>query len=124
MTAVATLRNQQTASGWLVPRNAVHYAPSSPAMGAGDEGNTVDGEAQVAIVRNGETMTVPVTTGAIQGEWVVVESPELQAGDEAVGSVTSLVLEDSEIQFGPPGGGQRAPAGGQGGGGGARFRGP
>jgi HlyD family secretion protein len=110
MTAVATLQNQATASGWLVPRNAVQ---------------TVDGQAQVEIVRDGETLTVPVTTGSIQGEWVVVESPRLQEGDEAVGSVTSLVIEDSQIQFGPPGQG-RAPGAGQGGGqgGGARFRGP
>jgi RND family efflux transporter MFP subunit len=110
MTAVATLQNQATASGWLVPRTAVQ---------------TVDGQAQVEIVRDGQTMSVPVTTGSIQGEWVVVESPRLQEGDEAVGSVTSLVIEDSEIQFGPPGQGG-GPGGGQGGGqgGGARFRGP
>jgi HlyD family secretion protein len=101
MTAVATLHNQATASGWLVPLNAVQ---------------TVDGQAQIEVVRNGQTMSVPVTTGSIQGEWVVVDSPQIQEGDEAVGSVTSLVIEDSEIQFGPPGQG--------GGGGGARFRGP
>lgn len=99
MTAVATLRNQATASGWLVPRNAVQ---------------AVDGESNVAIVRNGATMTVPVTTGAIQGEWVVVESPEIQAGDAVVGSVTTLVNENTGFPFGP----------GAGGGGGARMRAP
>jgi HlyD family secretion protein len=98
MTAVATLQNQETLSGWLVPRNAVQE---------------VDGQAQVAIVRNGATLTVPVTTGSIQGEWVVVESPELEAGDAAVGSVTSLVGDDSGFPFGPgAGGGNARPAGG------------
>ena len=102
MTAVASLRNQETASGWLVPRNAVQE---------------VDGDANVAIVRGGTTMTVPVTTGAIQGEWVVVESPEIQEGDEVVGSVTTLVNENTGFPFGPGGGGGGA-------GGGARFRAP
>jgi len=74
---------------------------------------TVDGEAQVAIVRDGATLTVPVTAGTIQGEWVVVESPEIQAGDEVVGSVTTLVNEDSAVPFGSPGGGA-----------GVRMRGP
>jgi HlyD family secretion protein len=99
MTAVATLQNEEVASGWLAPRNAVE---------------TVDGRAQIAVVRDGQTLTIPVTTGSIQGEWVVVESPELQAGDAAVGSVTSLVNEDSGMFFGPPGGGDRAPGGGGG----------
>lgn len=100
MTAVATLRNQETASGWLVPLTAVQ---------------TVDGKAQVAVVRNGQTINVPVTPGAIQGEWVVVESPQIQAGDQVIGSVTSLVIEDSEIQFGGPGsGGGPRPGGGGG----------
>jgi HlyD family secretion protein len=107
MTAVATLRNQETASGWLVPTNAVH---------------TVDGKAQVAIVRNGATVNVPVTTGAIQGEWVVVESPDIQQGDQVVGSVTTLVNEDSGLPFGPGAGGGRNGNGG--GGGGVRFRAP
>jgi multidrug efflux pump subunit AcrA (membrane-fusion protein) len=100
MTAVATLRNQETASGWLVPVNAVQ---------------SVGGEAEVAIVRDGTTLTVPVTTGSIQGEWVVVESPEIQAGDAVVGSVTSLVGEESDFQFGPGGGaGPRERAGNDG----------
>ncbi len=90
MTAVATLQNQEIASGWLAPLNAV---------------NRVDGQAQIAVVRNGETISIPVTTGSIQGEWVVVESLEIQAGDAAIGSVTSLVDEESGLPegFGPPG---------------------
>lgn len=96
MTAVATLRNEALASGWLVPRNAVQE---------------VNGKSQVVIVRNGAQIDVPVTTGPIQGEWVVVESSEIKAGDEVVGSVTSLVNEQNNFFFGPgaggPGGGAR-----------------
>lgn len=97
MTAVASLQNQATAGGWLVPVNAVQ------------SGN---GGAQVAIVRNGETINVPVTTGTIQGEWMVVESSQIQAGDQVVGSVTSTINEDSQFQFGQPGGGGARPGGG------------
>jgi hypothetical protein len=72
----------------------------------------VGDESQIAIVRNGQTLTVPVTTGSIQGEWVVVESAEIQAGDAVVGSVTSLVGEDTGLPFGPGAGGGARPAGG------------
>lgn len=89
MTALATLTNQATASGWLVPINAVQ--------------NT-NGTAQITLVRNGATINVPVTTGSVQGEWLVVDSPEIQEGDQVVGSVTTLVNEDSEFRFGPGGG--------------------
>ena len=101
MTAVASLQNQATAGGWLVPVNAVQ------------SGN---GGAQVVIVRNGESINIPVTTGTIQGEWMVVESSQIQAGDQVVGSVTSTINEDSQFQFGQPGGGGngggRPPGGG------------
>jgi len=90
MTAVATLRNQATASGWLVPRNAV---------------KSTNGQADVAVVRGGQTITVPVTTGTIQGEWVVVESPDIKEGDQVVGSVTTLVNANQALPFGPGGGG-------------------
>ena len=73
MTALATLQNQAAASGWLVPRTSVQ---------------TTNNNSQVAIVRNGATLNVPVTTGMIQGEWIVVESPEIQAGDQVIGTVT------------------------------------
>lgn len=103
MTAVATLQNQETAAGWLVPVNAVQGT---------------NGDVQVVVVRAGQRLTVPVTTGAIQGEWIVVESSEIQTGDQVVGSVTTLVNENSGLPFGPGGG--AAPAGG----GGAPFGGP
>jgi len=99
MTAVATLKNQATASGWLVPRNAVQ---------------TNNGQATVSVVRDGQTVVVPVTPGEIQGEWVVVQSPGIQTGDQVVGSVTTLVNQNNSLPFGPGAG-----RGGFGGGGGA-----
>lgn len=105
MTAVATLRNPTTAAGWLVPSNAVQQS---------------NGGAQVVVVRGEQRLNVAVTTGAIQGEWVVVESAEIQAGDQVVGSVTTLVNEENNFPFGPGAGGD-APSGG---GGGNRLRTP
>jgi HlyD family secretion protein len=97
MTAVATLRNQATASGWLVPANAIQV---------------VDGESQIVVMRAGAAVNVTVAPGALQGEWVVVESSAIQAGDQVVGSVTTLVNEDDGFQFGPGGGPRNAaPAG-------------
>jgi RND family efflux transporter MFP subunit len=89
MTAVATLRNPAAASGWLVPANAIQ---------------TANGRAEITLVRGETTRNVPVVAGAIQGEWVVVESNEIQAGDQVVGSVTTLVNEESQFRFGPGGG--------------------
>lgn len=97
MTAVATIRDTAAASdGWLVPTDAIQQQ---------------DGQAVVLVVTGEITTTVAVTSGAIQGEWTVVQSPELQAGDQVVGSVTTHL--ESQQQFGPPGGG---PGGGGGGG--------
>jgi multidrug efflux pump subunit AcrA (membrane-fusion protein) len=90
MTAIATLTNLTAVSGLLAPRSAVQE---------------VDGQATVMVMRDGQTSTVPVTTGEIQGEWSVVQSAELQEGDEVVGSVASFVDEDSGLPFGPGGGG-------------------
>jgi hypothetical protein len=55
-------------------------------------------------VREGQTVVVPVTPGEIQGEWVVVASPDIKAGDQVVGSVTTLVNQNSGLPFGPGGG--------------------
>ncbi len=96
MTAVATIQDTQTASdGWLVPTNAIQQQ--------GDE-------SVVMVVQGENQVAVPVTTGAVQGEWTVVQGDALQAGDQVVGSVTSY-LDSQPSQFGPPSGGQ----GGQGG---------
>lgn len=97
MTAVATIKNTAAASdGWLVPTTSIQR----------------QGDQAVVMVVGGEiTTTVAVTPGAVQGEWTVVQSPALKAGDQVVGSVASF-LDQQQQQFGPgrggpPGGGPR-----------------
>ncbi|RME61291.1 MAG: HlyD family efflux transporter periplasmic adaptor subunit, partial [Caldilineae bacterium] len=92
MTAVATLSSSDQDAGWLVPANAVRQR----------------GDASlVIVVRDGQPTPVQVTTGAVQGEWIVVKSSELQTGDQVVGSTASFVDQET-LPFGPPpdGGGQ------------------
>ena len=106
MTAVATLVNENAVSGWLVPATALR-----------SEGDS----ARVMVLRNGAPTPVAVTVGAPQGEWVVVESPELQANDRVVGTTASFINDENPFQFGPPGDGQDGgrpggrPGGGNGG---------
>ena len=97
MTAVATLANMDEAAtdGWLVPSNAIRDRGNGPT---------------VMVLVDGQPSPVPVTTGAIQGEWTVVYAPELAQGDMVMGSVTSFIGEDEGgfRGFGggrPPGGG-------------------
>ena len=82
MSAVGTLLDDSidAASSWLVPTNSIR---------------TQDGASVVRVVRDGQQVAVTVTTGAAQGEWTVVQSPELQAGDPVLGSVASYVNEES-----------------------------
>jgi multidrug efflux pump subunit AcrA (membrane-fusion protein) len=92
MTAVAKLVNTQAASGWLVPTTAL----------------TTDGPATtVNVFRNGEAQRVVITPGVQQGEWTVVQSAELQAGDEVVGAVASYEGNGEDLADfgGPPGNG-------------------
>jgi len=105
MNAVATLSREQAvaANSWLVPTNALRT-----------QGDT----ATVTVVRNEQPVQITVTAGAVQGEWTAVSSPELQAGDKVVGSLSS---SDNSGGFfggmgGPPAGGGM-PMGGMGGGG-------
>ena len=64
------------------------------------------GNTMVIILRDGQPTRVPVTSAGSQGEWTIVRSNELQAGDEAVGSVSSFLNQgDASGGFGPPGGG-------------------
>ncbi len=102
MTAVATLVNENAVSGWLVPATALR-----------SEGDS----AQVMVLRNGVPTPVAVTVGAPQGEWVVVESPELQANDRVIATTTSFINDENPFQFGPPGSGQDGGPGGRPGGG-------
>ena len=72
MTAVARLVDEAIAGGWLVPTASI--------QGEG-------GAATLPVMRAGAPIQVPVATGLVQGEWTVVYSAELQAGDEVVGTV-------------------------------------
>lgn len=90
MTGVATLTDADTATsgGWLVPTTAIQ------------EHNG----ASIVLVQRGEEATlVPVDLGTMQGEWTVVYSSQLQAGDEVIGTLTSYI-DDSDDGFGGPDG--------------------
>lgn len=91
MTAVAKLVNTQAASGWLVPTTALVT-----------EGTTTT----VNVLRNGQAQPLVVTPGVQQGEWTVIQSPALQAGDAVVGTVASYEGNGEEVTNfdGPPGG--------------------
>ncbi len=93
MTAVATIANKNAEVGWLVPTNAI---------------KEFEGETTVMVVRNGQRTPVKVTKGASQGEWTEVHSPDLKAGDEVVGKVSSFLQQQNNSgggfrgPFGPP----------------------
>ena len=55
-------------------------------------------------VRAGQEVRIEVTPGLAQGEWTVVQSPDLQVGDQVVGEVASFVDEAGNNQGGPFGG--------------------
>ncbi len=91
MTAVADILGDELADSWLVPTTAVRER---------------GGETVVMILRNGQPTRISVTPQGSQGEWTVVQSAELQAGDQALGSVSSFLGQDEAPGgFGPPGGG-------------------
>ncbi|HRJ43717.1 MAG TPA: efflux RND transporter periplasmic adaptor subunit, partial [Caldilineaceae bacterium] len=90
MTAVATIIDESVSAGWLVPADAIA---------------TTNGTSQVMVVRNSIPTSVQVTVGAPQGEWVVVESPELQANDRVVATTASFINQENQVRFGPPGSG-------------------
>ncbi|MFN8443549.1 MAG: HlyD family efflux transporter periplasmic adaptor subunit [Caldilineaceae bacterium] len=98
MTAVAKLVKDTTVSGWLVPTTAITQN---------------NGQATVTVVRNGAQQQVVVTPGEVQGEWTVVQAPELQNGDSVVGTVTTYTNDSNSAGFGPGRGGP--PGGGRGG---------
>jgi HlyD family secretion protein len=101
MNAVATLRREQAvaADSWLVPTNALR----------------TQGDTSTVMVLRGEQPTpITVTPGTIQGEWTAVSSPDLQAGDKVVGSLSSSDDSSSGGFMGgpPPGAGTGAIMGG------------
>ncbi len=91
MTAVAALLGDTPVAQWLVPTNALKQ----------DGPKTV-----VMVVREGRRIPVEVKPGSSQGEWTTVQGPELQAGDQVVGQVSSFLDQDGG------GGGFRGPFGG------------
>lgn len=103
MNAVATLSSRQAvaANSWLVPTNALRTQGDS---------------STVTVMRNEQPVEISVVAGVIQGEWTSVSSPELQAGDMVVGSL-STSDEDSGFMMGGgmPMGGGGMPMGGGGG---------
>lgn len=96
MTAVAAIQNSETAAqdGWLVPTTAIQ---------------TQNDRSIVLVARGEETVPVGVTAGAVQGEWTLVQSPELQAGDQVVGSVATYLNSNDSFRRGPGGGGPPPP---------------
>jgi HlyD family secretion protein len=96
MTAVADLLSEEMADSWLVPTSAVRER---------------DGKTMVMILRDGQPTPIQVTTQGTEGEWTVVQSPELQEGDEAIGAVSSFLNQENEFRGfgGPPGGGVMPP---------------
>ena len=93
MTAVATIFDKNGEPGWLVPADSIHE---------------FEGENYVMVVRDGQPQRVKVTPGELQGEWMVVQSSDLQAGDEVVGQVSSFLNQDEQsgrgmrMMGGPP----------------------
>jgi HlyD family secretion protein len=95
MTAVADILGDETADSWLVPTSAVQERA---------------GQTVVMILRDGQPTPIPVTTQGSEGEWTVVQSPDLKEGDQAIGAVSSFLDEDSGSSgFGPGGGGMMPP---------------
>jgi multidrug efflux pump subunit AcrA (membrane-fusion protein) len=90
MTAVATLQGETLKAEWLVPTSGLQE---------------FEGATTVEVVRDGQRSRVEVIRGAPQGEWTVVQSPELRAGDQVVGQVASFTEQGNN--FG--GGGPRGP---------------
>lgn len=82
MSAVGVLIDEtlDAASSWLVPTNSIRQQ---------------NGVSIVRLIRDGQPLSIEVTTGAVQGEWTVVQSPELQEGDQVLGSVASYVNRNS-----------------------------
>ena len=56
------------------------------------------------IVRDGQPMPISVVRQGTEGEWTIVQSADLRAGDQALGSVTSQVSDEGTNRFGPGGG--------------------
>lgn len=82
MTAVATLQSEVQANRWLVPTVAIDAD-----------------SAQVTVIRDGQAVALAVTAGETQGEWTVVTSSALQAGDQVVGSTATFLGDGLPEEF-------------------------
>ena len=80
MTAVATLVSSDTVSSdlWLIPADAVQ-TDANPAT--------------ITVVRDESTLTIEVQLLEIRNDWRMVQSTELQIGDQVRGTVASYVDE-------------------------------
>ncbi len=107
MTSVATIfSGDSSQAAWLVPTSAVRDR----------NGNTM-----VLVLRNGQPTPVQVEKQGTQGEWTIVVSPDLKAGDEAIGAVT-LPSQQNNTQRGFFPGSGRPPGESGGNGGGQRSQ--
>ncbi|MBK8799991.1 MAG: efflux RND transporter periplasmic adaptor subunit [Anaerolineales bacterium] len=102
MTAVARFVDAALADGWLAPTTSIQRVGEA---------------ATLSVVREGVVTQVPVTAGAVQGEWTVVYADELQAGDQVVGSVRAADSsqqneQDTMMERSPGGGAPPNPFGG------------
>ena len=83
MNAVANFPNQQANDHrWLVPTTALQ---------------TADNQSFVQVVRGEQMTQTPVTPVESQGEWTIVQSEVLQAGDEVLGQVASYVNDQQDV---------------------------
>jgi HlyD family secretion protein len=95
MTAVADLLGEEPADSWLVPTSALQERA---------------GQTVVIILRDDQPTPIAVTTQGSEGEWTVVQSRDLKEGDQAIGSVSSFLDQESGSSgFGPGGGGMMPP---------------
>lgn len=106
MTAVATLLDEQTDISWLVPTNALRER---------------NNRTLVMVLEDGQPTPVEVIKTGVQGDWSIVQSPDLKGGEQVIGTVSSIISETDDSQrgfgFGPPGGGRGGNGGGPPGGG-------
>jgi multidrug resistance efflux pump len=94
MTAVATIvdTTANTTAGWMVPTSAIQLVADASV---------------VTVVRGDSSQPISVTPSYVVGEWTMVTSPDLQAGDQVYGTIISSVGDDSQVRemIGPNGGG-------------------
>jgi HlyD family secretion protein len=86
MTAVASLVSAGAENAWLVPTESV---------------SEYEGDTYVRVMTGDAETRISVTPGTQQGDWTVVQSADLQAGDQVVGQVVLPADDDSDNMRGP-----------------------